>query len=118
MASGEWINGGHQNPHHASSSAAPNVGRHYAPRHNGLGLGDQNSHMANQLGGVVRGKGANLYVSATPAELVRRGNVKRSWTISSEFRAFLRPTSLSWLLNARSGLLRRRGFYKCLNSEV
>ena len=87
MASGEWINGGHHN-----SSSAPNVGRHYAPapRLNGLSAG-QNSHLPNPnqqlgLGGVVRGKGANLYVSATPAELVRRGNVKRSWTISSEFK--------------------------------
>ena len=85
MASGEWINGGHHhNPHHPSSSsaAAPNVGRHhYVPRHNGLSVGQ---NLPNQLGGVVKGKGGNLYVSATPAELVRRGNVKRSWTISSE----------------------------------
>ena len=87
MASGEWINGGHHNPHSSSSSsaAAPNVGRHYVPRHNGISVGQNSSHLLpNQLGGVVKGKGANLYVSATPAELVRRGNVKRSWTISSE----------------------------------
>ena len=85
MASGEWINGGHHNP---ASATAPNGGRHYVhPRHNGISAG-HNSHshhlLPNQLGGVVKGKGGNLYVSATPAELVRRGNVKRSWTISSK----------------------------------
>ena len=84
VASGEWMNGsGHHNQHPA---AAHNVGgsRHYAPRHNGLGVGQNGGVPPSHLGGVVKGKGGNLYVSATPAELVRRGNVKRSWTISSK----------------------------------
>ena len=81
VASGEWINGGG----HPGSVAAPNAGRHYVPRHNGISVNGGHGHpLPNQLGGVVKGKGANLYVTATPAELVRRGNVKRSWTISSE----------------------------------
>ena len=81
VASGEWINGGGGH----ASAAAPNAGRHYVPRHNGISVNGGHGHpLPNQLGGVVKGKGANLYVSATPAELVRRGNVKRSWTISSE----------------------------------
>ena len=79
VASGEWINGGG----HPGAAAAPNAGRHYVPRHNGISVNGGHP-LPNQLGGVVKGKGANLYVSATPAELVRRGNVKRSWTISSE----------------------------------
>ena len=83
VASGEWINGGGGHP---GSAAAPHAGRNYVPRHNGIGVngGGQGHPLPHQLGGVVKGKGANLYVSATPAELVRRGNVKRSWTISSE----------------------------------
>lgn len=88
VATGDWMNDGSS----------------YVPRSNGFNSAVAPSAFSGQ---VLKGsKGNNLkkgnsnsrlYVSATPAELVRR-NVKRSWTISSKFErnihALIRETSV------------------------